>query len=326
MLENFKNITHGEINFIGPFQGFIGPNGSGKSNLCQGLKLLMEGRIFQGSSNSLVTWGKEHFVLQGEYQGMMRKVWGHLKKMKLILNDQEVSQKIFHEQGGVFFLDDQAFLSFLYSPMKRRDFLDRLAYYLNHSYREKYKTYKNLLIQRNQALKKGYSSRFLETLTESYMDASLVINNTRYNIAKKLSDNLKNGEYFIYYPCYNKEKYGNLWRRFFSKEKERGFSLFGPQREDLTLMIEKKPLVSSFSLGEKKFLVIQLFLQAAQLAGGKLFILDDLDAHFDQERLKRVVKMLRESDSPIVATALKDFPVEGIPLWRLSQGKIMKEV
>jgi DNA replication and repair protein RecF len=95
-----------------------------------------------------------------------------------------------------------------------------------------------------------------------------------------------------------------------SDEIDRGVSLVGPHRDDLTLMIGPLPVKGYASHGESWSMALALRLASYDLlrAGGDdpILILDDVFAELDTDRRDRLAELVAGAEQVLVTAAVPD--------------------
>ena len=98
--------------------------------------------------------------------------------------------------------------------------------------------------------------------------------------------------------------------RLRSKEIERGVSLVGPHRDDLTLMIGPLPVKGYASHGESWSMALALRLASYDLLRAEgddpILILDDVFAELDTERRERLAELVAGAEQVLVTAAVDD--------------------
>ncbi|MUG03882.1 DNA replication and repair protein RecF, partial [Bacillus tequilensis] len=100
-----------------------------------------------------------------------------------------------------------------------------------------------------------------------------------------------------------------------AKEIERGLTLVGPHRDDLTLRVRDLPVKGYASHGESWSVALALRLASAELlrtespAGDPVLILDDVFAELDADRRQRLASLTADYEQVIVTAAVEaDIP------------------
>ena len=116
---------------------------------------------------------------------------------------------------------------------------------------------------------------------------------------------------------------------------ERGYSGYGPHRDELAFLREERELRSYGSQGEQRLLLLALLLaERAALAGERgrtpLMLLDDVMSELDQERRELLAEELAAGGQSVIATTeLAHVPGASdarVTRLRVSSGAILREV
>ena len=87
--------------------------------------------------------------------------------------------------------------------------------------------------------------------------------------------------------------------------------LIGPQRDDIDVTFDGRPVGSFASAGEQRrtaFVLVMAAIEIAAMSGGaaKVVLVDDVEAEFDDERLDRVLGFLGGATQTLVATSKRN--------------------
>ncbi len=114
------------------------------------------------------------------------------------------------------------------------------------------------------------------------------------------------------------------WRR---REQDSGRILVGPQRDEL-VVTWRGAAAETASGGERKWITLVLAAGRGRVleAGEKhpVYLLDDLDAELDAERLRRSLRLFSEGSQKVVTTTRAE-PLEAVAesaIWRLRDGRV----
>lgn len=124
--------------------------------------------------------------------------------------------------------------------------------------------------------------------------------------------------------------YGAALERLLDAELRVGRTLVGPQRDDLQVSLHGKDASTHASAGELRRVAFALVVAAAEVAaaaagGTMLFLVDDVEAEFDEQRLHHILRYLAGTAQTLVATSKVDLAGRYAPLGRLllvDQGRI----
>ncbi|MDP2363201.1 MAG: DNA replication and repair protein RecF, partial [Ignavibacteria bacterium] len=212
------------------------------------------------------------------------------------------------------------------SPQDRRDFIDRLLSQSSRTYLEKLMDYRKILKQRNNFLnrikhERIFDRNLLESWTEMLIskgiDLIIYRNNfirdfipffeSTYNIVSKAKETVKL-EYLpnnissemltsnlIKKDLY--DVYKLVSTKLENEEIRRGLTLFGPQKDELSIKIDSGIAKESASQGQHKTLLVSLKFAEFNFLKEKrnetpVVLLDDIFSELDSERVKKVFELL----------------------------------
>ncbi len=114
------------------------------------------------------------------------------------------------------------------------------------------------------------------------------------------------------------------------EERRRGFSLVGPQRDELAILWDGRP-VTQASGGQQRLALYLLSravveVLARRYGADPLFLYDDADAELDDARLKALLASLARAPGQLILTAKREAVVELLELpsarFRVEKGKV----
>ncbi|HPR62823.1 MAG TPA: AAA family ATPase [Thermoanaerobaculia bacterium] len=306
----FRNLKNQTVSTAGPWVSVSGPNAQGKSNFLEAVSILANGKDLRDNHIHAVPRGEAFWSLRGRVSGVDRIAAYKDSSLSLSLNGKSARTADFMARGGAIYADDGIFWKWFMLPEERRKFLDRVLLLKDATYLDHYQSFSRILQQRNTALRKGCDPDLYRALTDQFVEHSAMLNRLRQTLTVELQEGLNRKlsaqgiDVLLYYPTYKLSDYQKLAQRFRPQEVRRGFSLFGPQREDLTLLIDRKPAVRILSLGQKKMLFLFLILVAAELLPSALLIIDDFDTDLDPSRMEQIYRIFSESPVQKITASL----------------------
>ena len=344
-IQNFRNLSNQSITLNPNFNWFVGPNGSGKTSILEALYFLTTAKSFRTRQSKNIV--KSHsdsndFVLFGELADQSESGVGYVNKIGIQKGDGDkglikVNGKKITASSELVLLNpvtliQPASFDLLYgSPKVRRSFVDWGVFHVEHSFRQAWKQYNICLKQRNSILRAGRIDRLeLRFWTEALVVQGELVDSLR---KRYLSDYLvilyPLIEYFlqshvvtdnvelIFRSGWDKTKaLGEVLDDYEDKDKDKGFTQYGPHRADLRIMVDKKPAEQWFSRGQQKLLIVAMYLAKISLVQAKLddrnvtVLLDDLTAELDTDSVERVLFKLSETDSQVIGTSIDSAPFE----------------
>jgi len=286
-----------------------GANASGKTSLLEAIAYLGRGKSFRGAPpTSLIQHGEQAFVLfaQVESGGRMSGVGVRNSRAGLEVKVDGVSN------GGAAALaaalplqviDPDVHNLVCGGPDERRRFLDWLVFHVEPGYLALWRQFRRVLKQRNAALRNKRADMLdsLDAVLAQHAE-TLTLYRKRHcdslaaNIQTML-DELNSGLPVIslgYQRGWSGGDYLEALRLNRARDRERGLTLSGPHRADLSLDCAQAPARAILSRGEQKVLAAALLLTQAELlatSGEKpVLLLDDLASEFDRFHFDSVLQ------------------------------------
>ena len=329
---NIRNHHQTELLAASRVNIITGLNGRGKTSILEALSLCTLTRSFVANQDvALLMRGERELVARMEGMsdyGAPRRIevrWSAEEGKKILLDGASAAnaaQVIGAAPTVVLFPDLKAITGG--PPLHRRRFLDLVLSQAKRKYLEDLLQYRRLLKQRNTILSesrkrgRGIDPVFLEPWDEGLIErgARLMHERTRFlsefePILRETAEEVALGadEITVQYqpdslsqPAGSVNEYRDmLWLR--SKEVRgneirRGTTLFGPHRDDFSMMINGGDVRVSASQGQHKTLLIGLKVAefhylAHQCAETPVILLDDIFGDLDAHRAERVYDITR---------------------------------
>lgn len=295
IIRNFRNFSGPDLrtNWDPGINLILGKNGAGKTNLLEALSILTGWGAFAKTSN-VISWhsqnrrayigaklsGEENFDVTAEISS----------RISLRLNDKSLSftelrlyvPSIIFITGNLSLIDG--------SPSARRLFVDRLCALFVPPFAKRLADFRNVLRVRSSLLRQGKSPASTDIifcrLGGWIMDirrevlAQFVKMIPPGKIAVEFFPRIKSGEEYL-----REMITVNARREFYAQR-----VLFGPNYDDISIMIPEKGKTASESLsrGQKRRLILYMIITAGKLIAERLkkspiLLLDDLTAELDSE-------------------------------------------
>lgn len=331
-LHNFRNYSDVLFEFEPGLNLVVGPNGVGKTNLLEGIAYLSVPRSFRGVKDSgLIRWGETGFDIKGIVEnGFTRhtlEVHYYEGKKNYLIDEKRVDS--FAEIFDTFITlvvtaKDQEIVDG--PPEARRKNIDYFGSFFDPAYYQLLMSYKKALKEKNALLKKNpIMEHVIPWNLKLYeIGERLVASRERF---LKMIENILNVRLrelgldgsvsFSYEPSLDGFK--NYTREDFEEEKRNGFSLVGPHRDKITINFQGYPAAAAASEGQKRLILIGLFLTEREIIGDRLgelpvLILDEPMSVLGDELISRVVSHL--SGQVIISSVRK---IEGFHVIELNQ-------
>lgn len=227
-------------------------------------------------------------------------------------------------------------------PAIRRKFIDMELCQIDKVYVSKITNYNKVLNQRNAILKDILSAtgnnkseliNFLDTYDDQLIGFGLEVIIKRKKNIKELSEKIKDIYYKIsgekeeliidyenvfFNNCVDelcdpekiKKKYKEKLEETKEQDIKNGFTSIGPQRDDISFIVENNDLRKFGSQGQKKAAAISLKLSELLITKEKkgdtpILLLDDVFSELDEERQKRLIENINGIQTIITCTGMK---------------------
>ncbi len=372
-LRDFRNFDELELEFPTAGVAVIGDNGSGKTNLLEAIYYLEIFRSFRGAPDEqVVRFGAEAFHVRARFEEPATRetvevtaAWEVRSRTKRVTVDDVEPERIgdaIGRAGAVLFspADVQIVAG---SPAERRRFLDIVLSLNVPGYLPALQRFRHALRQRNALLRTGAPGALLEAWSEGLVEAGARVLHDRALWTREHGDAFTRrfeavGDGMTARLAYRPglrleaedaldagraaEGFARELERVADRERERGLTLAGPHRDDLSVLAAANG--DSFDLrdfgsgGQLRTAAIALRMIEAETvreARGRapLILLDDVFAELDTGRSRRILDMLEaEGHGQVILTAPKESDVElreagggfgrDLARWRIAAGRI----
>lgn len=318
-LKNFRNYNDCLVSFLPGINLIVGQNGSGKTNLLEALFLFIMGRSFRTHRLSdLISFGKTFFALELTF--IRDNIEQTLKfvatkdQKKIYHNDTPLTQ-LSHLLGllrGIMLSPQDSFLV-TGNPSYRRHFLDFHCAQLSSEYLYHLSRYLKALKQRNTQLRLQ-EIKGIEVWEDEMVKSALFLTKERKKVIKELDEyaqpfqahlSRNNDHISLVYKTQAKEKehidqfYREQYQSLLSKEIETGYTLSGPHKDDIQILLGAREARVFASIGQIRSTALSL--KVAELSRFQkmteempLFFLDDLSMGLDKHREKNLYSYISQ--------------------------------
>ncbi len=344
-LANFRNYQMQTVRFSPGVNLIYGANASGKTNILEALHFISKLASFKSERDTdLIRKGEKGFEIVGNFSydsgaSLTAELFFHSGQKFLRANEMPVL-KVSDWYGRVpLHLFSPESMKVLWGePARRRELWDAEIARLDPQFRQALATYKTAWKSRNKVLKRisaGERDCKLNSLLSFYTD-SLVASGSRVvfsrlKLLKDVMEILPNiyGELTrekLFLRASYKTAVKGLTRdsdfsavrtgflealeKFSGGEKECGFTLIGPHRDDLRFYLNDVPLGQVASQGQVRATTIALIVSLAYIsrkASGEapIILMDDALSELDDERKVNLIRLLAEYPQSLVTSASK---------------------
>ncbi|MBN1307792.1 MAG: DNA replication and repair protein RecF [Chitinispirillaceae bacterium] len=347
-LDNFRNYEHLHISLPEKTAVFNGPNGSGKTSILEAVHLLCTGRSQKNAHRrDMVRHQSEIAHLEGEFVSVSN---GEKKILRYSFNRENESEITVNQRKIPTFSQWYGSLPVVSiapgdtelvndNPDGRRRFMDMLISQIDNRYLLALILYRKNLVQRNRLLKTGGDPVLFSIYENAMAENGALLVEKRAEIIQQLGI-LSSSLYTEL--CGGKERFslvyhngfipdncgGKSWKNVFYtmlserriREREIGFSSFGPHRDDLFLTIDKMAARVFSSQGQCRAIALSLKLASVLVieknSGKKPIVLfDDAVSELDPVRTSRVYDYLHDRGQTLIASPHNDDGLHKGALW-----------
>jgi len=326
-LQNFRSYANDSFEFDPKVNIVVGPNASGKTNLLEGILVLSRGGSYKAKDAELVRFKKPWTRLEGFFDKTSRVV-------KIVEQDGRWTKTF--ESGGKSYRRmnlERTLPAVLFEPNhlqlmtrgpeQRRDYFDELLERTQIEFKPHAAAYRRALAQRNTLLKQGsqriQGQLFAWNIRLSELGGKIAV--SRQSLIDEINKGLsrtyssiagKRHRLSVHYEShFPAERYGS---RMLAKleatttaDIERGFTAYGPHREDIIFYLNGRPVSMAASRGETRSLVLALKIFELGLvekvrAEQAIFLLDDVFSELDGARRHALVDHLKDRQVIITTT------------------------
>ncbi len=331
-LRDFRNLRGIDIEPHSRFNLLTGANGQGKTNLLEGIYLLSAVKSFRQktTNRNLINFEGEQAILEARIRrgGHVRKVRIEISEggKKVYLNGESVRNlsDFFGTLNVVIFgPEDIGILKG--SPSRRRHFIDRAIFNAHPAYGTESMHYDDVLKNRNALLKTPrldesllavYDDQFIEWGTKilrrrlDFIEhfrpvlrrtfRSIFSADLEANIAYDISwiDGRFDEAQALEEEGYLEALLEHSLRASAGGERERGYTLVGPHRDDLKATLDGRDMRAFASQGQTRAFVLAMKIAEVthleeRYHFAPILLLDDVSSELDRERTKKLFAFLK---------------------------------
>lgn len=367
--EHFRNLESAPVDFCSSFNLLYGTNGSGKTSLLEAIGYLGLGRSFRVSRHqAVVSHGAQRFTVFGGLDGGHAQAdhegQTHLIRRVGIARDVGRKETTLRVDGEtvrslsslavhlpVTVIDPGAFDIVSGSPGKRRQFLDWAVFHVEPSFASVWQQGQRVTSQRNQMLRNGRLDEALlrvwdtqyAALSERISEArEITFNRFKVAFTSLLSEMIEEWSESLsieFFPGWDRnQSLVDILATHRDQERRMGHTLYGPNRADIRLKYQGRPVAEIFSRGQQKTLVILLKIAQGMVLSemGKqvTFLIDDINAELDINHRAMLARKLQTLGCQVFITSIEHpdpgvlWPDGDIPTYKMfhvEHGKLTEE-
>lgn len=327
--QGFRNLSPDPVSFGGGVTLITGENAQGKTNLLEAVALVCGQRSFRGAAPADMARDRERFSVAALVNGRagadrLEISWSSEEGRRFQRGGKPAGFREVSTAAPAVFLGMEHRELLTGGPAGRRRFLDRLVLGLRPAGGDDLVRYATALRERNSLLSSSRAGRAaaageLEAWTEEFCLAGSAVRRHRNAALASWTEVFRElartagGDYAaIRAACTAADESPDALRadcqRLLSLERQRGYSLAGPHRDDLVFERRGRPLSAQASAGEISRTVALVKLaewSALYRAAGEppLFGADDFDAGLSEGWVEDFFDALPEGASVLLTTA-----------------------
>jgi len=322
-LQNFRSYSDESFEFGDGVNIIVGPNASGKTNLLEAILVLARGGSFRVKDADLIQFDKPWARLDGYFGQQSRIVKIEPQAKSFLIDDKPYKRLSLEKNFPVVYFEPNHLQLIIRGPNQRRDYFDDLLDRSQPGFKSLSSSYKRTLAQRNTLLKRGHRQageqlfawniRLSELGSQIALARQELTDSINQNLAKTYNNITKhkstvaleyNSQFIV--SSYASKMLSKL-EASVDLEFDRGFTAYGPHREDFSFYLNSQPVSQTASRGESRSLILALKIFELDLIEKArdqkpLFLLDDVFSELDGGRRKALVGRLKDHQTIITTT------------------------
>lgn len=356
-ISNFRNFISTRLKpTLNGFNFFYGVNGSGKTSFLEAIYYLSMGRSFRTSvANNVISHQTEKLSIFADFiskigQNISIGIERHQTgEIKMRVNGQDVySIAEIVQSIPVQLIDAHCHNLLEAGPSYRRKYLDWGIFYLNKDFLRIWRQFERALRQRNAALRQQIAPKEIESWTRELVENAEHLDRLRTEYINGLIPQLKNMiadllpsmkkveiSYQAGWKAEEGGSYQEILNRYLDKDRQLGYTQWGPHKADLKIMINEASAKAILSKGQQKLFVCAMILARGVLLQSygnikPIYLIDDLPAELDLPNRWKLIDLLSRQETQVFVTAIErengdDFQSYPTKMFHVEQGE-MKEI
>lgn len=325
-LQYFRSYRDASFHFDPGVNIIVGENATGKTNLLEAVQVVALGGSYRAKDAELVQFNAPWARLDATtatHDRVVKLQPGQTTKKSFEIDGKVLARLMQQRTMPLVLFEPNHLLLLSSSPDLRRSFLDDLIEQTTPGFSSVRKHYRRVLTQRNALLKKnppGLAEQlFVWNLRLSELGGQIA--RARLALVEAFNKNASqtyaelagraNTIDLHYVSKFAPEQYETALLRKLEQNSEldalRGYTVYGPHRDDLAVLIDGHPMQESASRGETRTLVLALKILELQMLERvreqkPILLLDDVFSELDAQRRKALTEFVRHYQTFITTT------------------------
>lgn len=320
-IHHLRNLQDAELELAQGLNVLLGRNGAGKTSILEAIYILSRGRSFRSDKTGpVISRGETSLEVFARLADSNTARTVGVRKgrggTEIRINGESIKQ--LSQLARIvpqLLITPRSHEILERGPDYRRRFMDWGVFHVEHRFLSVAKSYRRILRQRNEALKRSPGQ--LGSWNREIIKSAMAVDHFRSSYVQVLK------AYFCTYAQHfipgselslsytvsaeSEQEYLNKLEQVREEELRRGYTLVGPHRADLKVRFEGRDADKVASRGEQKLILAALFLSQAKLVAEKgpvkpVLLVDDLPAELDQQNRKLFLEELSHLNTQVVIT------------------------
>ena len=325
-LQHFRSYADASFTFDPGVNIIVGENASGKTNLLEAVQVAALGGSYRAKDAELVSFEQPWARIDAatdDHKRVVKLQAGQTTRKSFEIDGQALARLMQPRMLPLVLFEPNHLLLLSSSPDMRRSFLDDLIEQTTPRFGNVRKQYRRVLSQRNALLKKNprdlREQLFVWNLRLSELGGQIA--RARQDLITQFAEHASQtyGELagrpnridLQYVSKFTPEHYETALLHKLEQNIEldvlRGFTVYGPHRDDLAVFIDGHPMQEAASRGETRTLVLALKILELQLLESvrgqrPMLLLDDVFSELDAQRRKSLTEFVKPYQTFITTT------------------------
>ena len=324
--QGFRNLQNVSITPSPGLNIIYGENAAGKTSLLEAIFYISYGRSFRSrQSRDLIQHENDKLQLIAKFTNQQNHYQLGIERgsQQQVIRLNQKTIKTISELSAllpIICLHPDSHHLISAGPENRRQYMDWGVFHVEHGFIHAWRQYKKALSQRNAALRAQQATDMCQLWDTALCESSGKITKSRFDYLHNLEPYIQKLSKQLFPKHHLSLDYRQGWPEdvdfsahliaSITKDREKGFTQYGPHRADIKIKLDGKSAQHSISRGQQKKLVALLKLAQLQYfneltAQQAVVLYDDLPAELDAKNKDLILRLLSELDVQLFVTAVQ---------------------